>query len=253
MTGTRIGLGEMWCSCPCCSGSCSPEYRARCSTTPERWRAPPPRKAPGPPLPRRHPERRHAAATGFLHNAAGDALTGVSVTGNPDGERRDHHRPGNQPDGRPRLDLTVEQSAPPRRKDHAIMPRVQEFLVRIRLSDVTRLAKPQPPDCERGSAHRRSGDRCAGVPVAAGAADRGGRVVIAHQVVQSAASDAARAASIARSQAAARTDATTAAQQSLATSNSTASPRPSPSTPPGSHPRSGRLLRSGQPWPVTST
>jgi Flp pilus assembly protein TadG len=44
----------------------------------------------------------------------------------------------------------------------------------------------------------------------------GGRVTIAHQVVQSAASDAARAASIARTEASARADATSAALQSLA-------------------------------------
>ena len=70
--------------------------------------------------------------------------------------------------------------------------------------------------CDRGFSHRRGGDRCAGVPAANGAADRGRPVAIAHQGVQSAAADAARSASIARTQAAARTDATAAAQQSLA-------------------------------------
>ena len=43
----------------------------------------------------------------------------------------------------------------------------------------------------------------------------GGRIAIAHQVVQAAAADAARAASIARSQSAAKADAATAAQHSL--------------------------------------
>ena len=97
-----------------------------------------------------------------------------------------------------------------------MIQRVQEFLVRIRRSDVTRLVKPQLPDCERGSA---TVEAVIGVPaflLLLGLLIVGGRVAIAHQVVQSAASDAARAASIARTQTAARTDATTAAQQSLA-------------------------------------
>jgi len=96
------------------------------------------------------------------------------------------------------------------------MPRVHESLMGVRRWDVSRPLKPKLRDRERGSA---SVEAVIGVPVfllLLGLLIVGGRVAIAHQVVQSAASDAARAASIARSQAAARTDATTAAQQSLA-------------------------------------
>jgi Flp pilus assembly protein TadG len=96
------------------------------------------------------------------------------------------------------------------------MPRVQEFRMRVRRCDVSRPLKPKLRDRERGSA---SVEAVIGVPVfllLMGLLIVGGRVAIAHQVVQSAASAAARAASIARTQAAARTDATTAAQQSLA-------------------------------------
>jgi len=84
-----------------------------------------------------------------------------------------------------------------------MIQRVQEFLVRIRRSDVSRLVKPQLPDCERGSA---TVEAVIGVPaflLLLGLLIVGGRVAIAHQVVQSAASDAARAASIARTQTAA--------------------------------------------------
>ena len=96
------------------------------------------------------------------------------------------------------------------------MPRVQEFLLRVRRWDVSRPLKPKLRDRDRGSA---SVEAVIGVPVfllLLGLLIVGGRVAIAHQVVQSAASDAARAASIARTQTAARTDATSAAQQSLA-------------------------------------
>ena len=88
--------------------------------------------------------------------------------------------------------------------------------MRVRRWDVSTPLKPQLRDRDRGSA---TVEAVIGVPVfllLMGLLILGGRVAIAHQVVQSAASDAARAASIARTQAAARTDATTAAQQSLA-------------------------------------
>jgi Flp pilus assembly protein TadG len=96
------------------------------------------------------------------------------------------------------------------------MPRVQEFMLRVRRCDVARPLKPKLRDRERGSA---SVEAVIGVPaflLLMGLLILGGRVAIAHQVVQSAASAAARAASIARTQATARTDATTAAQHSLA-------------------------------------
>ena len=96
------------------------------------------------------------------------------------------------------------------------MPRVQEFLLRVRRWDVSTPLKPQLRDRDRGSA---TVEAVIGVPaflLLLGLLILGGRVAIAHQVVRAAASDAARAASIARTQASARTDATTAAQQSLA-------------------------------------
>ena len=96
------------------------------------------------------------------------------------------------------------------------MPRVQEFLVRIRLSDVSRRVKQNLRDRDRGSA---TVEAVIGVPVfllLLGLLIVGGRVVIAHQVVQSAASDAARAASIARTAGDAQTSAEEAARATLA-------------------------------------
>jgi Flp pilus assembly protein TadG len=97
-----------------------------------------------------------------------------------------------------------------------MIQRVHEFLLRVRRRVVSKLVKPKLRDSDRGSA---TVEAVIGVPaflLLLGLLIVGGRVAIAHQVVQSAASDAVRAASIARTQAAARTDATAAAQQSLA-------------------------------------
>lgn len=94
--------------------------------------------------------------------------------------------------------------------------RVHQSRPRIRRGHMAALLKPQLRGRERGSA---TVEAVIGVPaflLLIGLLIVGGRVAIAHQIVQSAASDAARAASIARTQAAARTDATTAAQHSLA-------------------------------------
>ena len=73
-----------------------------------------------------------------------------------------------------------------------------------------------PPRDERGSA---SVEAVIGVPaflLLIALLVLGGRIAIAHQVVQAAASDAARAASIARTQASAGSDAASAARHSLA-------------------------------------
>ena len=135
-----------------------------------------------------------AAATAFLADAAGDSLTAVTITGTRTADHRHHHRARVQPEPRPRLDPHRRTVRQPARRTAHLMPRPPEGPP----------AMARPTRDERGSA---TVEAVIGVPaflLLIALLVLGGRIAIAHQVVQAAASDAARAASIARTAASAR-------------------------------------------------